>query len=407
MPRVSDEMHRLLLLAIAVTVSVPRHAESSSVVGPIGGQAAVGHAAVGLATTPPAVLPTDSVWVFTNRARVGSEWQQARGPLTHLVRGFQVTPIRPDPVPYEVRLSVRATHERALSQNAMLEALRAELAHGDGAMVLHVHGYATSLDEATEEAAEMRQRGAFTGPMAVFAWPAHSVGVTWPAPGKVFTNAYWQDARAATESADDLAHLLLTLVGTVGAERIVVSAHSMGNQLLAQALSHPDVRVALSHAPLRAIVFASPDVDREQFRDEVVPAAEPLARRRVLYGARDDHMLRMSALVHNGRHRAGLLDQAFIWPATLEVVDITEGRVAAPWFGAWFDTNHALRRHGTALTDLFTIVAGNAPAAMRCALGFMAPDASGAWQALDAPLPARPWMQHFASERAATAAVCA
>jgi len=368
-------MHLLPLFALVFLLGAPRLAESSGVVG-----AEVEGA------------PTDSVWVFTNRMLVNGEWQSARGPLQHLVRAFEVSPIRSDPVPYEVRLSVRDAHERALGQSAMLHALRTELAQGHGAMVLHVHGYATSLDEATEEAAEMRQRGGFTGPMAVFAWPARSIGVTWPAPGRVFTNAYWQDADAAAASADDLAHLLLTLVGTLGADRVVVSAHSMGNQLLARALEHPDLRVVLSHSPLRAIVFASPDVDRERFRDDVVPLSEPLAHRRVLYGARDDHMLRMSSIVHNGRARAGLLDPAFTWPGTLEVVDITDGRVAAPWFGSWFDTNHALRRHGTALTDLFTIVAGNAPATVRQSLGFMTRDERGAWQALDAPLPERPWM---------------
>lgn len=370
-------MHPLPLFALAVLLGAPRLAESS-------GRERVLHAA--------AEVPTDSVWVFTNRVHANGQWPAARGPLQHLVRAYAVAPIRSDPVPYEVRLNVRASHERALTQTSMLEALRTELAQGDGAMVLHVHGYATSLDEATEEAAEMRQRGGFAGPMAVFAWPARSIGVTWPAPGRVFTNAYWDDTDAAKQSADDLAHLLLTLVGTVGADRVVVSAHSMGNQLLARALEHPDLRVVLSHSPLRAIVFASPDVDRERFRAEIVPLAEPLARRRVLYGARDDHMLCMSSLVHNGRARAGLLDPAFTWPSTIEVVDITDGRVAAPWFGSWFDTNHALRRHGTALTDLFTIVAGNAPAAARQRLGFMTRDTHGAWQALDAPLPERPWM---------------
>lgn len=367
-------MHLPPLLALAFLLGAPRPAESSGGVR--------GHA-----ETVPA--PTDSVWVFTNRAQVNGEWRSERGPLQHLVRAYQVTPIRSDPVPYEVRMTVRETHERSLAQTAMLGALHSELVRGDAAMVLHVHGYATSLDEATEEAAEMRQRGGFAGPMAVFSWPARSVGVTWPTPSRVLTNAYWQDAETAEASAEDLAHVLLTLVGTLGADRVVVSAHSMGNQLLARALEHPDLRVVLSHTPLRAIVFASPDVDRERFRDEVVPLAQPLAQRRVLYGARDDHMLRMSSIVHDGRARAGLLDPAFTWPSTLEVVDITDGRVAAPWFGSWFDTNHALRRHGTALTDLFAIVAGNEPADTRGALGIMSRDARGAWQALDAPLPDR------------------
>jgi hypothetical protein len=370
-------MHLLPLLALAFLLGAPRLAESSGAVGE---------------STETVPAPTDSVWVFTNRAQVNGEWRAERGPLQHLVRAYHVSPIRSDPVPFEVRMTVRETHERALAQSAMLHALRSELARGDAAMVLHVHGYATSLDEATEEAAEMRQRGGFAGPMAVFSWPARSVGMTWPAPGRVFTNAYWQDAESAEASARDLAHLLLTLVGTLGADRVVVSAHSMGNQLLARAIEHPDLRVVLSHTPLRAIVFASPDIDREQFRNQIVPLAQPLAQRRVLYGARDDHMLRMSALVHNGRARAGLLDEAFTWPNTLEVVDITDGRVAAPWFGSWFDTNHALRRHGTALTDLVAIVAGNVPAETRTALGFMTIDRGGAWKALDAPLPERPLM---------------
>jgi esterase/lipase superfamily enzyme len=232
--------------------------------------------------------------------------------------------------------------------------------------VLHVHGYATSIDEATEEAAEMRRRGGFTGPMAVFAWPARSVGMTWPSPGRLLTNAYWQDSAAAAESAGDLARVLHDLVGTVGADRVVLSAHSMGNQLLAATLARDDVRALLRDAPLRAIAFVSPDVDRAYFATTVVPSARPLADRLVLYGARDDHMLRLSThLVHDGQPRAGLLGEAADWPDGLEVVDITEGRVAAPWLGSWFDTNHALRRHATALVDLFGVVAGNAPEASR------------------------------------------
>ncbi len=391
-------MHRsALALAIMAAVVLPAHAESAGRDVPVRTGASVAwhdgatpHLLVGSPT------PTDSIWVFTNRAQDDGDWQERRGPLAHLVRAYRVTPIRPDPVSFEVRLDVRPAGERRLGGDTMLSALRRELdatPDRSAAIVLHVHGYATSLDEATEEAAEMRQRGSFSGPMAVFAWPARSVGMTWPSPGRILTSAYGQDSAAAAESAADLARVLHDLVDAVGADRVVISAHSMGNQLLAATLARTDVRELLDATPLRAIAFVSPDVDRTYFNGDVVPSAQPLADRLVLYGARDDHMLRLSThLVHDGQPRAGLFGDDAAWPDGLEVVDITEGRVAAPWFGSWFDTNHALRRHGTALTDLFAIVAGDAPAATRDALGFMARDEGGAWRALDAPLPDRPWM---------------
>jgi esterase/lipase superfamily enzyme len=349
----------------------------------------------GVETDAVPVAPTDSVWVFTNRARTDGQWQSSRGPVAQFVRAFRVTPVRRDPVSFEVRLDVQQTGEAPLARDAMLAALRERVAQHGGALVLHVHGYSTGLDEATEEAAEMRHRGGYGGPVAVFAWPSRPVGVTWPARGRVLTNAYWQDSVAAAESAGDLAAVLHDLVQAVGADRLVLSAHSMGNQLVAATLARPDVRALLAATPLRAIAFVSPDVDRTHFRDSVVPRARSLAHRRVLYGARNDQMLRISGVVHDGRARAGLFGDDADWPAGLdavEIVDITDGRSAAPWLGPLFDTHHALRRDGTALTDLFGIVANGAPEAARCALGIMTRDGDGAWRALDAAPPERPWM---------------
>jgi hypothetical protein len=89
-------------------------------------------------------------------------------------------------------------------------------------------------------------------------------------------------------------------------------------------------------------------------------------------------MLRISTLVHDGRPRAGLFEDD-AWPETpgLEIVDITDGRVAAPWLGSLFDTNHALRRHGTALADLFGNVATEREPAARCAIGLLPIEPAG------------------------------
>jgi hypothetical protein len=327
---------------------------------------AMGGASGGPPDMHAAVPPTtDSVWVFTNREFADGRWQTRRGAVQRLVRAFRVSPARSDSLLLATRLDVAAAGEWSLHPVRMHRAFRAALdRQADRALVLHVHGYATSLDEATEEAAEMRRRGGFTGPMAVFAWPSRSLGVTWPARGRLLTNAYWQDSLAAEASVDDFVRVLHELVAVAGADRLVLSAHSMGNQLLAQALRRADVQALLAPVPLRAIAFASPDVTRDWFHTAVVPAARPLAERLVLYGSRDDHMLRLSSLVHGGAARAGLLDGGPL-PETpgLEVVDITNGCKVAPRLGAIFDTNHALRRHGMALMDLFGRVASAASAA--------------------------------------------
>lgn len=306
---------------------------------------------------------TDSVWVFTNRAFADGRWQAHRGDVQRLVRAFRVTPARSAVRPLVASMNVRAAGEQWLDTVTMHRALRTSLeANPDGALVLHVHGYATSLDEATEEAAEMRRRGGFAGQMAVFAWPSRSLGVTWPARGRLFTNAYWQDSVSAEASVDDFVRVLHEVVVLVGADRVVLSAHSMGNQLLAKALQRAEVQALLEPVPLRAMVFALPDVARDWFHTTVVPAAQPLADRLVLYGARNDHMLRIASVVHD-EPRAGLLaDGALPETRGLEVVDITEGCKAAPRLGALFDTNHALRRHDAALTDLFGHVAVASPA---------------------------------------------
>jgi esterase/lipase superfamily enzyme len=375
-------MRSLLSLTLLSALALPGHAGSAGLAWSAEPRLGVSMVDTGTvarqgAASSPSVLATDSVWVFTNRQRQDGRWRTAQGDVRRLVRAFRVTPVRQDPVPYEVRLQVQAAGERLLEASDMRRAMTAALAQEtDGAIVLHVHGYATSLDEAAEEAAEMRRRGGFGGPMAVFAWPAHSIGVTWPAPGRIFTNAYWRDSLAAEASVDDFVVVLHELVTLAGADRVVVSAHSMGNQLLANALQRPEVQALLGPAPLRALVFASPDVDRDWFHAAVIPTARLLAERLVLYGARDDHMLRISTLVHDGRPRAGLFDDA-PWPVTpgLEIVDITDGRVAAPWLGSLFDTNHALRRHGTALADLFGNVATEAEPMARCAIGLVPLDA--------------------------------
>jgi len=348
---------------------------------------------------PYAATP-DTVWYITNRAQRNDHWINRRAELSYGFRTFDVTPVRRDAESIDAHLEVKPRFASRLAEPDFLEALKRSIreAGPDAAVLLHVHGYATSINEATEEAAEMKRRGGFRGPVVVFAWPANDIGVTWPTSKRFFTNAYWQDSVAASASAPDLAQAVQTLVHELGAERVVVSAHSMGSQLLAVVLRDNALSTRLRGSPLRGLAFVSPDVDREYFRDSVLPRAHAGATRVTLYGARNDLLLKLSGTIHNGRPRAGLLESGLRWPATVHVVDITDGRAAAFRLGAWADTHHALRREGSALVDLFSIVVARAPVACREALGAIVVPSTNdidaaQWRLTDAPLPLREGIQ--------------
>ncbi len=358
---------------LVAALAIPLHSASAPVA-----------AVVGVANA------VDTVWYFTNRSHRDGDWTRQRGPLSYGVRTFDIAPARAEySAEDEVRFRIAERGDEQLAHAHMMQALRHALSFSDDPLLLHVHGYATSMQEAAEEAAEMQQRGGFTGPVAIFAWTANDIGVTWPGAGKLFTNAYWQDAEAARSSAADLAIVLRDLVRELGADQVAVSAHSMGNQLLDAALRDSALSIALAATPLRAIAFVSPDLDHDYFVSDVGPRARSLGERVVLYGARDDFMLRMSAAVHDGRPRAGLFAAGAHWPAWLEVVDLTDGRTAPPRLGAWLDTNHALRRETSALVDLATIVMRNAPDACRNVLGSIQRDSSRYWYLTDVPPPMR------------------
>jgi esterase/lipase superfamily enzyme len=332
----------------------------------------------------------DSVWFATNRAFSGLAWRNDPGPLSYGVRTFEVRRADPDDPDPDVRLRPRLRDEALLDGRAFVESVDASAMATDGwdgAVLIYVHGYASSIDEATGEVAEMRRRAGFGGPAIVFAWPSLPLGVTWPAVGRLFTNAYWRDSTMAAASAGAFVDALTMLARELGPERVVLAAHSMGNQLLAAALDDPRLREQLAATPLRAMAFLSPDLDAAHFRDVVVPAARPLTRRTVLYGARNDRMLLLSSIVHGGSPRAGRLSKVRPRPEGLEVVDMTDGRSVGNGWPGLFDTNHAFRRERTALADFFGVVVRGAPEAQRSRLGVMERAADGTWVATEAPIP--------------------
>ncbi|MFV0281278.1 MAG: alpha/beta hydrolase [Rhodoblastus sp.] len=182
------------------------------------------------------------------------------------------------------------------------DAFRAELAsHISGRVgnsrdvLLYIHGFNTSLEEARFRLAQIVADGGFTGVPILF---------TWNSKGELF--AYESDKEAATASRDALQRLMMDVAQTPGVGRVQILAHSMGSWLTMEALretaisGHPDL-----DGKLGSVMLAAPDIDLGVFRQQVA-RLDP--SRISVFVSRDDRALSLSSSIAGSRARLGAMD---------------------------------------------------------------------------------------------------
>ena len=230
------------------------------------------------------------------------------------------------------------------------EDFRAELAsHISGRVgnsrdvLLYVHGFNTSLEEARFRLAQIVADGGFTGVPVLFTWQSKS---------ELF--AYESDKESATASRDALEKLISDLSHTPGVGRVQVLAHSMGAWLTMEALretaiaGHPDL-----DGKLGAIMLAAPDIDLSVFRQQVA-RLDP--SRVSVFVSRDDRALSLSSRIAGSRQRLGAMDPSN--PKDAAAIDALGVRVydlsffGSGWVGhdTYANAPDAVRQIGATLT---------------------------------------------------------
>lgn len=187
----------------------------------------------------------------------------------------------------------------------------------DKTIILFVHGYNNTYQEAIFRLAGMAAESGVQAVPVVFSWPS-AASVT----------GYVADRDSSTFARDDLTALLVDLTAGNPDSNVMVVGHSMGGWLVMEALrelrqtGRNDV---ISHLQ---VGLASPDIDLDVFRkqiDDVGRLTPPLT---VLVSP-DDRALAASARVSGGRTRLGALDvgdpkvQAMAEQAGVRLVDIS------------------------------------------------------------------------------------
>ena len=254
-----------------------------------------------------------------------------------------------------------------------------------GGPVLYVHGYATSFGRGVSQAAEIAHRGRAPNPFVVFSWPAHKVFAVWPSVHALVSRAYRQDSASAAHSGSAFLDALTVVLSAAPSRSVTVLGHSMGAQIVAEALSAPSsVRDSLKAAPLYALVLFAADISAERFRDSLAAPLALIAERRVMYASASDRLLAISHLVNHGK-RAGQVG-AGGHPTDFEYVDVTNGRLSSGGVRGFIDPHHAMRYAGSALYDFFGVLRG-LPADCRVTEGIADRAIDGSWRLTRAAIP--------------------
>jgi len=206
-------------------------------------------------------------------------------------------------------------------------------------VLVYVHGYDVTFEDAARHAAQLADAVEFPGVPLLYSWPSE---------GKA--HRYTVDETNAEWTRVHLAELLRLLLATSGARAVHVIAHGMGSRALARAIGDLEVQSGpgAGKTSLRQIVFAAPDIDRDTFLG-LVPRMRDRAERFTLYGSANDRALLAAKIVH-GHPRAGESGGAM---AIAEGVDSIDAGTA--------DTSLRQRSGPTILSDVASLLRRGRP----------------------------------------------
>lgn len=135
--------------------------------------------------------------------------------------------------------------------------------------------------------------------------PVVPILFTWPSRGSVL--AYGYDRESTNYSRDALELLLTALADDPNVDEVSILAHSMGNWVALEALRQMAIRDKRVPSKIKNVMLASPDVDVDVFRRQMVDIG-PTGPSFTLFVSRDDRALQVSRRVWGNVERLGQID---------------------------------------------------------------------------------------------------
>jgi esterase/lipase superfamily enzyme len=258
-------------------------------------------------------------------------------------------------------------------------------------VLLYVHGFNTSLEEARFRLTQIVVDGRFNGVPVLF---------TWPSKANLFS--YVSDKDSATSSRDALEKVLLDLAALPDVGRVHILAHSMGAWLAMEALrenaiaGHPDLDGRLGD-----VMLAAPDLDLNVFKQQMARLA---GHARVsVFVSHADRALSLSRSLAGDRPRVGALDpsksgdRAELDRLGVRVYDMSSFSAGIIGHGVYADAPDVIRSIGAHLAEprqedahVVAVIHGEDDQQTSAAISSTAPPQNPSAQTapLSAPLPA-------------------
>ncbi len=190
------------------------------------------------------------------------------------------------------------SYERGMGAEEFSSQIASNLSGRVGAdrdILVFVHGFNTSLDEARLRLAQIVADGRFGGVPVLFTWASSSHFL-----------AYESDKQAATVARDALGNLLRDLGQTSGIGRVHVLAHSMGGWLAMETLRESAIGGNGNlNGRLGEVMLAAPDIDLGVFRQQM---ARLQGARVSVFASAGDRALNLSSRLAGQRPRVGAID---------------------------------------------------------------------------------------------------
>jgi esterase/lipase superfamily enzyme len=206
-------------------------------------------------------------------------------------------------------------HIFVLRLNAMPEAaFFSDVARPKGSddVLVYVHGFNVSFDDALKRAAQISVDLAFKGAPIVFSWPSDASLSAY--------NSDWEDVNWSTKHIEAFLDALTT---KVRGKKIHLIAHSMGSKGLLNALRLLSYRGKA--ALFGTVILCAPDFDAGLFQDQIANEIRSLASQWVVYASKRDVALSASSGINTPR-----LGTPFTLAKGYEIIDASEIEVT-PW----------------------------------------------------------------------------
>ncbi|MFK7734661.1 MAG: alpha/beta hydrolase [Pirellulaceae bacterium] len=174
-----------------------------------------------------------------------------------------------------------------LESTQFFETMHGTLAERGDSLLVFIHGYNVSFEDAARRSAQLAYDLRFPGAPVFYSWPSNN---NW--------YEYQKDRKNIDLSVGHIKRFLLQLAEKSQARRIHLVAHSMGNVGLTQALAE----LSPSSSPMfNEVILAAPDIDADLFRNQIAPRIVGKMERCTLYSSMTDLALVASRYFNAGQ----------------------------------------------------------------------------------------------------------